>query len=170
MAFGCRRRGVMVYIACRGHKHMPKSLIINDNLSIPASDIRYRFSRSSGPGGQHVNKVETKAEIIFLLGECQLLDEKQKARIRRLAAARLDSDGNLIVSSQADRSRSANLALAEQQLAELIRQGLKEPKVRMATKATRSSKVTRARSKRKLSEKKGTRRKLSTREDFEEDY
>ena len=148
---------------------MPKSLEINDSLIIPAGELRFRFSRSSGPGGQHVNKVETKADLIFNIASCTVLTEEQKQRLRKLGASKVDADDNLVLSSQSDRSRSGNIAAVEQQLVVLIRRSLVEPKKRTATRASASSKVARRRSKQRQSERKTTRTKIQPRGNFEDE-
>ncbi len=148
---------------------MPKSLEINEDLVIPGTEMRYRFSRSSGPGGQHVNKVETRVELLFNVGMSQQLTEIQRDRLRKLAAAKMDGDDNLVLSAQADRSRSANMATVELQFVELIRRCLVEPKKRKATRATAGSKVARRRTKQRQSERKTTRSKIHLRSALEDE-
>ncbi len=93
-------------------------------------ELEYRTSRSSGPGGQHANKSETRVEAIFDLDTSQALDEVEKARIRKALANRLTQAGEIIVASQRSRSQAHNKEIATQQLLALLEKAAKPPRLR----------------------------------------
>lgn len=138
---------------------MPGDLLVNSRVVIPGEDLSWRAVRASGPGGQHVNKVSTKVELRFDLPGTTALSAPQKARLRRLAATRLDADGRIVITSQLTRNRVRNLEDARAKLAELIRPALVPPKHRRATKPSRAAKRRRLDAKRRRSDTKHTRRK-----------
>ena len=131
-----------------------KELPINDRLTIPGSDLSWSAARSSGPGGQNVNKVATKVSVRFDLDSTKALTYAQKRRLRKLAGRRLDAEGSVLVSAQAERSQSQNLERARATLRRLILQSLIEPRRRVATKTPKSQKRRRLQDKRRQSEKK----------------
>lgn len=131
-----------------------KPLPINDRLTIPARDLSWRAVRSSGPGGQNVNKVATKVTLRLDLEGTDALTQAQKRRLRKLAGRRLDAEGGLLVSAQAERSQTQNLDRARATLRRLILKSLVAPKRRVATKPTKAQKRRRLQDKRRQSEKK----------------
>lgn len=131
-----------------------KPLLINDRLTIAARDLSWSAARSSGPGGQNVNKVATKVTLRFDLAGTDALTQSQKRRLRKLAGRRLDADGGVLVSAQAERSQSQNLERARANLRRLILKSLVVPKRRVATKPTKAQKRRRLQDKRRQSEKK----------------
>ncbi len=135
---------------------VPTDLYIDHRVTIPGSELSWTAVRSSGPGGQNVNKVSSKVDLRFDLPGSQALSGAQKARLR--AFARLDADGQVIVTSQVTRNRVRNLADARERLAELIRRALVEPTQRKATKPSRAVKRRRVDAKRRQAEKKRQRR------------
>jgi len=134
-------------------------LAVNDTLLIPRSELDVRVSRSSGAGGQHVNKTSSRVEIFWNVLGSRARDEEQRARLRTKLASRLTSDGSVRVVASDMRSQSRNRDLAEERLAELIRRALVVPKKRRATRPTRASKEARLESKKLQSHKKRERRK-----------
>ena len=87
-------------------------LQINERLTIPAKDLSYSAVRSSGPGGQNVNKLATKVELRFDLEACSVLDPTTKTRLRTIAGSKLTQDGQLVLVAQETRSQAQNLELA----------------------------------------------------------
>ncbi len=132
-------------------------LIINDDLSIPETELAFEASRSSGPGGQHVNKTSTKITVVFDVGASKALSDDQKARIGEKLATRLSSESVLRVSSQRSRSQVANRDDALSKLATMIRRALIEKKPRRSTRPSRASKARRLDEKRKRAKIKETR-------------
>ena len=131
-----------------------KGLRINDEIVIPGRELSWRAARASGPGGQHVNKVSTKVTLRFDLRGSEALTATQKRRLRKLAGRRVDADGALLISAQAERSQSRNLERARASLRSLVLKSLVPPKRRVATKPTRAQKLRRLDDKRRQSEKK----------------
>lgn len=138
-----------------------KPLVINERVTIPAGDLSWSASRSSGPGGQNVNKVATRVTLRFDLRGTHSLTESQKRRLKKLAGRRLDADGGILVSAQAERSQAQNLDRARQNLRHLVRKALVAPKRRVATKPSRAQRRRRLEAKRRVSEKKKGRRPVS---------
>src|SRR2546423_1939896 len=140
----------------------PQNLLaVNESLSIPRSELDVRVSRSSGAGGQHVNKTSSRVEIFWNVLGSPALDEVQRNRLREKLSSRLTTDGNIRVVASDMRSQSKNRELAEQRLAELLRRELIVPKKRRATKPSRASRESRLESKKRHSTKKAERRKKS---------
>lgn len=97
------------------------------------------FTRSSGPGGQNVNKVSTRVVLLFDFESCSAINEWDKGRIRRRLASRLSRDGRLRVSASRERTQARNRAAAEDRLVELLDAALARRKPRTATRPTGSS-------------------------------
>jgi ribosome-associated protein len=131
---------------------------VNDELEIPSSEISFRYSRSSGPGGQNVNKVATKVTLLFDLQASRVLTDQHKELIEERLANRISSDGVLHVTSQRHRTRSANQKDVEARFAELLGRALEQRRRRKRTRAPSSAKRRRLENKRRRSEVKRLRR------------
>lgn len=118
---------------------MTRDLVVNARVTIPASDLSWTAVRSSGPGGQNVNKVASKVELRFHLETTGALDAATKARLRALAGHRIDADGALVVVAQASRNQLRNLHDARERVVDLVRAALRAPRVRRATRPTRAA-------------------------------
>lgn len=128
---------------------------------IPAAELVEQFSRSSGPGGQHVNTSDTRVQLSLDLESCRAFDEVQRARLQSALASRL-SGTVLTVTVEDQRSQLQNRQAARQRLAELIREALAPPVLRRATKPSRNSRRRRVRSEQRRSEIKRNRRRPGT--------
>ena len=106
---------------------------------VPANLLRAETSRSGGPGGQNVNKLETRVTIAVDVDALPLPDDR-KQRIRERLAGRINREGTLRVTSQAERSQLANRDRALARMEELLRDAVAEAKPRRRTRATRASK------------------------------
>jgi ribosome-associated protein len=127
-------------------------------IEIPDSDLEWTFIRSSGPGGQNVNKVASAAQLRFLLAANSTLAPAVKQRLRRLAGRRLADDDSILITARGERSQERNRRDARERLDELIRQALIEPKARKKTKPTRASKERRIEAKKRRGDTKTQRR------------
>jgi ribosome-associated protein len=132
---------------------------INDHLTIASHELSFQTSRSGGPGGQNVNKLETRVELLFDVRQSHSLTEKQRAILTENLRSKLDSDGVLHVVSQESRSQWQNKQTAIEKFAQMLRSALKPRKKRVATKPTRAAKEKRLKFKKHKSEKKQLRKK-----------
>ena len=136
-------------------------LPVNESLSIPRNELDVRVSRSSGAGGQHVNKTSSRVEIFWNIPGSRSLTEEQRTRLREKFASRLTGEGSIRVVASDMRSQSRNRDLAEERLAEIVRRALVVPRKRKPTKPTRAAKEARLESKKRQSHKKRSRSKES---------
>lgn len=112
---------------------------INAELSIPLRELRFMFSRSSGPGGQNVNKVSTRVTLVFDVAHSPSLTDLQRERITRALASRLTRDGVLRIDAGEARSQAANREIALERFTRLLAGALRVRKKRTKTKPTRAS-------------------------------
>nr|WP_222611331.1 alternative ribosome rescue aminoacyl-tRNA hydrolase ArfB [Winogradskyella echinorum] len=123
------------------------------------SELTYKYVRSSGSGGQNVNKVSSKAELYFNVETSQVFNDDEKLKLTEFFNNRLNKDGVLVLACDESRSQFRNKAIVTQRFLELIDEGLKEEKERKSTKVPKAVKRKRLASKRKNSEKKANRKK-----------
>ncbi|MBX3213836.1 MAG: aminoacyl-tRNA hydrolase [Labilithrix sp.] len=140
---------------------MSSPLVINDKVTLPGSDLEWTAVRSSGPGGQNVNKVASKVELSFDFENTVALADPVKARLRVLAKKQLDAEGRVFIKSEKTRDQVKNLADARQKLKDLILSAMAVPKTRKPTKVSKAQKAKRVTNKKKVSAKKATRKKPS---------
>lgn len=129
-----------------------------NSLIIPENELTITFARSGGKGGQNVNKTSTKAIVHWSVGRSQVLSWDEKERIRAKLFNRLNSNDELVVMAEEERSQSQNREKAISRLRSLVAQALRVPKKRRPTRPTKSSKLRRLESKKLRSRVKASRR------------
>ena len=137
---------------------MSSPLVINEKITLPGSDLEWTAVRSSGPGGQNVNKVASKVELSFDFETTVALPDPVKARLRVLAKNQLDAEGRVFIKSEKTRDQGKNLADARDKLKELILKALVVPKTRKPTKPSKAQKTKRLTTKKKVGAKKAARK------------
>ncbi len=131
---------------------------------LPEAELRFRASRSSGPGGQHVNKSSTRVEVLWNVRSSRSLSPELRERILERLAGRIDRNGVLRVVASSSRSQLDNRKAAIRRLQSLIQQAIRETKLRIPTAPPERAKSARLASKRRRSEVKRLRRKVSEEE------
>ena len=126
-------------------------LRINRQLELDTTEICETFVRSSGPGGQRVNKVATKVELRFDARKSIKLTDPVKARLQRIAGRKWSQDGIIIVTAEKYRSQIMNRNLAREKLIKLVRKALVKPNYRLLTNPSKAVKARRANEKLKRS-------------------
>jgi ribosome-associated protein len=114
-------------------------LEITPAIAIDESELEERFIRSSGPGGQNVNKVSTAVQLRFDAWHSPALDDRLRQRLRAVAGTRLTADGVLVIEARRHRTQAQNRDDARERLAALLREAARTPRRRRATAPTRTS-------------------------------
>jgi ribosome-associated protein len=135
-------------------------LRISKGVSIPRAELRFRFSRSSGPGGQHVQKSSTRVELLFDVALSPSLTDTERTRVLDRLSGYVDSDGVLHLVSQSQRSQWRNREEVVERFQELMQKALKRRKRRKRTKPTAASREQRLRNKKYRSKTKRLRGKV----------
>lgn len=133
---------------------------LSEKMWVPSGAVRFQTSRSGGPGGQHVNKANTRVAVLLDLAECENFSQPQKQRILRRLRTRANKEGVIRVVCQRHRSQKANRDEALQRLGGLLAGALKRRRRRKKTKVPRAAKERRLKEKRRRSELKEQRKKV----------
>ncbi len=133
-------------------------LQITPSIAIEDSEIEERFIRSSGPGGQNVNKVATAVQLRFDAGRSRSIDDDVRGRLKTIAGSRMTADGVVVIDSRAFRTQAQNREAARERLVELLRKAAVRPKRRRKTRPSGASKLQRLDAKRRRANTKERRR------------
>jgi ribosome-associated protein len=115
-------------------------IFVNGRSQIPEAEIHYKFIRSSGPGGQNVNKVASAVQLRFDARNSTVITHAVYMRLKTLAGSRMTQDGTLLITSEKYRTQDQNRKEAKARLIAFIEKALVPPKIRRATKPTKGSK------------------------------
>jgi ribosome-associated protein len=129
------------------------------NYELLLSELKFQMTRSTGPGGQHVNKVNTRVELRFSVKDSQFLDDEQKNKIFEKLQNRINNRGELLVVSDITRSQLKNKQECIRKFIQLINDALTPESIRVPTKPTMGSKKVRLEAKKRISSKKQLRKK-----------
>ncbi|MEQ8211478.1 MAG: alternative ribosome rescue aminoacyl-tRNA hydrolase ArfB [Lacipirellulaceae bacterium] len=137
---------------------MARPLHVDQETTIPAAELELSFARSSGPGGQNVNKVNTKAVLRWKVADSQAIYGSVKARFLRMHASRVNQAGEIVLSADTHREQLRNVSTCYEKLRQLILAAKTPPKRRRKTKPSRASIERRLAEKKKRSDRKKDRR------------
>jgi ribosome-associated protein len=129
-----------------------RELRVSSAVEIPDEEIQLSFVRSSGPGGQNVNKVATAVQLRFDVARSDSLSEEVRERLVRIAGRRINEDGVLVIEAKSSRSQSRNRQRALAKLRDLLRQAERKPRHRVATSPSAASKERRLQEKKQRGE------------------
>ena len=122
---------------------------INNLIQLETNEITEKFSKSSGPGGQHINKVDTKVELRFFAMKSPNLSKSVKDRLKVIAGNKWTLSGKIVIKAEKYRSQSRNRELAKSKLISLILEALEKPAYRLLTKPSKAVKIRRSNEKQK---------------------
>jgi ribosome-associated protein len=132
---------------------------LEQKATVPESEIDISYTFSSGPGGQNVNKRETKAVLRWRVEDSAIFNDEEKARIMEALANRISKEGVLIISSQKERTQLRNKEIALRRLGQLVNNALTLEEKRIPTKPTKASQKRRVDDKKRIGQKKASRQK-----------
>ncbi|HVF38261.1 MAG TPA: alternative ribosome rescue aminoacyl-tRNA hydrolase ArfB [Gemmatimonadaceae bacterium] len=135
-----------------------RDVIVTADLTIPRAEISVQTSRSSGAGGQHVNKTSSRVEVTWNIATSHALTDAQRALLNEKLASRISIDGNLRIVASDTRSQLRNREKAEERLVDTVRRALIIPKKRKPTRRPRAANEARLTEKKKHSDKKRDRK------------
>jgi len=136
-------------------------VVIDGQLAIPESELAFRFSRSSGPGGQHVQRSDTRVELLFDVANSPSLSDEQRSRIMARLAGQIDGQGVLRVVSAMTRSQLENREQAVRRFRDLLACALRQRRHRVATRPSKAAREARLAEKRLRSQRKQARGRVS---------
>lgn len=142
-------------------EHSSDSIVIHQRLRIPIAEVHFRYSRSSGPGGQNVNRRETRVELLFDVANSPTLHPQQKARLLERLAGQLDTEGVLRLVVESERSQLRNRQEALARFAVLLQTALRRPRRRVPTRPSAGAVAKRVDGKKRRSQLKQGRRKVA---------
>jgi len=146
-------------ISLTENRYLMNDIPIKNSIVIPYNELEITTSRSSGPGGQHVQKTETRVTVRWNVKKTSALTERLKERVLKNLESRLTADGDLIIHSSESRSQLQNKKNALANLATIVRKALFVPKKRMKTRVPKKEKEKRLQEKKRRGEKKKERSK-----------
>ena len=124
---------------------------INNLIQLDSSEMTERFSKSSGPGGQHINKVDTKVELRFFAMKSPNLSKSAKDRLKVIAGNKWTLSGEIVIKAEKYRSQASNRELAKSKLVRLILKALEKPAYRLKTRPSNAIKIRRSNEKQRRS-------------------
>ena len=130
------------------------TLFLTEQLQIPTSELRYRFSRSGGPGGQHVNRSETRVELLWDMRNSPSLNDAQRQRLLDKLRNRIGDEGELHLVSGETRSQDRNRKAVTERFVALLQEALRPRRKRKKSTVSKAAKEKRREEKRRQSEKK----------------
>lgn len=132
-------------------------LFIDDRLTIPAQELEVSFTRAGGPGGQHVNKVNTKVVLRWSVRDSAVLSARQRDLLRQRLATQLTTRGELVISSTKTRHQARNREDVRERLVAIVRDALRQATVRKSTRPSRGAVERRLKDKRRTADRKRSR-------------
>jgi ribosome-associated protein len=124
-------------------------LPVDDRVTIPGDELSLQFSRSGGPGGQHVNTTDTRARLRWAMAASTVISGAAKGRLAEAHPSWVTNDGDVVITSDSHRSRHRNVDECRERLAQAVHSALRPPRKRRATKPSRSAKKKRLQSKKR---------------------